>query len=195
MSGKLHASQLTRTEKRKHEFLARLIEKIILNLSDQLLLTGTAVLIAGFSTHCSISVYHFTMISVLAWFALNVHIVTIVVILQYLQDRPVLRNWRAVLMSCMAAFLTTSTIMQGHREWYDSWPHDAQCLINDFTSARIGWSSAGWMYESLGFITAGYLNSIIQTIQGTARSLEQVAPQKTRGSLPQVHRILRNQKR
>ena len=125
---KAHASQLTRTVKSKHEFLARLIEKIILNLSDQLLLTGTAILIAGFSTHCSISVYHFTMISDLAWFASFVHIITIVVLLQYLQDRPVLRNWWAVLMSCMAVLLTVPTILQGHRHWYDSWPYDAQCV-------------------------------------------------------------------
>lgn len=162
---KAHASQLTKTVKRKQEFFAKLIEKIILNLSDQLLLTGTAVLIAGFSTHCSISVYHFTMIGDLAWFASSVHLVTIVVLLKYLQDRPVLRNWRAVLMSCMAVLLTASTILQGHRHWDDSWPYDAQCVFNDLTPARIGGSPAFWMYWSLAFIIAGYLNSIIRLYQ------------------------------
>ena len=162
---KAHASQLTRTVRRNQEFFVRLIEKVILNLSDQLLLTGTAVLIAGFSTHCSISVYHFTMIGDLAWFASNVHFVTIVVLLQNLQARPVLRNWRAVLMSCMAVLLIVSTILQGHRHWHDSWPYDAQCVFSDFTPARIGGSPADWMYGSLAFITAGYLNSIIQLYQ------------------------------
>ena len=162
---KAHASQLTRTVKRKQEFFVRLIGKIILNLSDQLLLTGTAILIAGFSTHCSISVYHFTMISDLAWFASFVHIVTIVVLLQYLQDRPVLRNWRAILMSCMAVLLTVSTILQGHRHWYDSWPYDAQCVFNDFTSATIGGSPAVLMYTSLATIIPGYLTSIFRLYQ------------------------------
>ena len=88
---KAHVSQLPEM-KRKNAIRARFIEKIILNLSDQLLLTGTAILIAGFWTHCSISVYHFAMISDLAWFASNVHLITIVVLSQYLRDRPVLRN-------------------------------------------------------------------------------------------------------
>ena len=63
---KAQLSRLPRTEEREIGFVARFIEKIILNLSDQLLLTGSAVLIAGFWTHCSISVYHFAITSDLA---------------------------------------------------------------------------------------------------------------------------------
>lgn len=70
------------------EFGARVIEKIILNLSDQLLLTGSAVLIAGFWTHCSISVYHFVLVSDLAWFASICHLTTVAVLEDYLRGRP-----------------------------------------------------------------------------------------------------------
>ena len=63
---KAHVPQIPRTVNRRKEFYARFIEKIILNLSDQLLLTGTAILLAGFWTHCSISVYHFAITSDLA---------------------------------------------------------------------------------------------------------------------------------
>ena len=151
--------------KERNEFRARVIEKIILNLSDQLLLTGLAILIAGFWTHCSISVYHFAMISDLAWFASNVHLITIVVLSQYLRDRPVLRNWRAFIMCCMAVFLTASTILQGHRYWYVSWPYDAQCVFNDFTPANVGGLPARWMYVNLALIIIGYLPSIISLYQ------------------------------
>ena len=153
-------SQLPRTVERRKEFYARFFEKIILNLSDQLLLTGTAVLIGGFWTHCSISVYHFAMTSDLAWFASNVHLITLVVLLPYLQDRPILRNWRAVLMGCMAIFLTASTVMQGHRDWYISWPYDAQCVFDELTFANIGGVPARWMYANLAFIVIGYPPSI-----------------------------------
>ena len=161
---KAYVSQLPEVKER-NEFRARVIEKIILNLSDQLLLTGLAILIAGFWTHCSISVYHFAMISDLAWFASNVHLITIVVLSQYLRDRPVLRNWRAFIMCCMAVSLTASTILQGHRSWYVSWPYDAQCVFNDFTPANVGGLPARWMYVNLALIVIGYPPSIIGLYQ------------------------------
>ena len=157
---KAHLSQLPRTVEWE-ELTSRVSEKVILNLSDQLLLTGTAVLIAGFWTHCTISVYHFALTSDLAWFASNVHLITLVVLLEYLQDRPTLRNWRAVLMGCMAIFLTASTIMQGHRDWYNSWPYDAQYVFNDLSFASIGGLPAVWMYVSLALIITGYAPSIV----------------------------------
>lgn len=158
---KAHVPQLPRSVENNQEFFTRVSEKVILNLSDQLLLTGTAVLIAGFWTHCSISVYHFALTSDLAWFASNVHLITLAVLFQYLQDRPVLRNWRAFLMGCMAIFLTASTIMQGHRDWYISWPFDAQCVFNDLTFANVGGEPARWMYANLAFIIIGYPPGIV----------------------------------
>ena len=166
---KTHVPQLPRTVERKKEFFTRVSEKIILNLSDQLLLTGTAVLIAGFWTHCSISVYHFTFASDLAWFASNVHLITLVVRLQYLQDRPVLRNWRVFSMGCMAVLLIASTIMQGHRDWYISWPYDAQCLFNDLTFANVGAEPARGMYATLALIIIGYPQAIAELYQAPRR--------------------------
>ena len=142
-------------------FAARVIEKIILNLSDQLLLTGLAVLIAAFWTHCSISVYHFAISGDLAWFASNVHLITLSVLRQYLRERPVLRNWRVILMTCMAFFLVASTIMQGHQFWYDSWPYEAQCVFNDLKPGNFGGDPAVWMSVDLILIAIGYPLNII----------------------------------
>lgn len=129
------------------EFGARVIEKIILNLSDQLLLIGSAVLIAGFWTHCSISVYHFALVSDLAWFASTCHLTTVAALEKYLRRRPMFRDWRVFLMACMAILLAASTVMQGHRAWYSSshstwlhkesgihWPSDFLC--RDINNAR-----------------------------------------------------------
>lgn len=155
----------SRKATRGQEIWARVIEKIILNLSDQLLLTGLAVLVAGFWTRCSISVYHFAIVSDLAWFASNVHLITLAVLWEYLRDKPVLRNWRALLMACTASLLIASTILQGHRAWYDSWPYDAQCVFNDYTVGSIGGSPARWMYTNLFLIAIDYPPSILRLYQ------------------------------
>ena len=70
MFGKL---QLFKPTDEFRHFWMPVIEKVVLNLSDQQLLTGLSVLIAGFATHCSISAYHFEVVSDLAWFSSNVH--------------------------------------------------------------------------------------------------------------------------
>ena len=109
------------------------------------------------------------MISDLAWFASTVHLITLDVLLPYLQDRPTLRNWRAVLMGCMAIFLAASTIMQGHRDWYLSWPYDAQCVFNGLTTANIGGLPAMGMYANLAFIVIGYPPSIARLYKAPGR--------------------------
>ena len=65
----------------------------------------------------------------------------------------------------MAVFLTASTILQGHRYWYVSWPYDAQCVFNDFTPANVGGIPARWMYINLALIVIGYLPSILGLYQ------------------------------
>ena len=152
--------QILRKPTERRRIAVRVIERMILSLSDQLLLTGLAVLIAGFWIHCSISVYHFTLVSDLAWFASSVHLTTLDTLDKYLRDRPILRNWRVFLMICMAVFLIASTILQGHAAWYISWPYDAQCVFDDFGPTTIGGSPAVQMYVNLLLIGVGYASSI-----------------------------------
>ena len=78
--------------KNKRDFWVSVIEKVVLGLSDQQLLTGLAVLVAGFWTHCSISVYHFAVVNDLAWFSANTHLTTLGLLDGFFQDNPVLRN-------------------------------------------------------------------------------------------------------
>ena len=149
-----------RVSEENREFWVEVIEKIILNISDQQLLTGTAVLIASFWTHCSISVYHFALASDLAWFSANAHLITLPLLARFLERRPVLRNWRVIMIACLAVMLATSSVMQGHRDWYDSWAYNAQCLFDDLLG-NIGGEPAFWMGLNLFFIGYGYPLSII----------------------------------
>ena len=144
----------------KRDFWVPVIEKLVLSLSDQQLLTGLAVLIAAFWTHCTISVYHFAVVNDLAWFSAMVHLITLTVLRDYLLQKPVLRNWRVVLMSTLAILLAASTVMEGHYLWYDGGPYDAQCLFDELIG-NVNGSPKRWMLANLVLICINYPLSII----------------------------------
>ena len=132
----------------KRELWVPVIKKLVLSLSDQQLLTGLAVLIAAFSTHCTISVYHFALVNDLAWFSANVHLITLTVLGKYLSENHVQRDWRVALMVTMGLLLAASTVMEGHYSWFDSWPYDAQCLFDELIG-NIHGSPTYWMIVNL----------------------------------------------
>lgn len=67
------------------------LQKVLLALSDGHLLTGLAILIAGFSQACSITIYHYHAVVYLAWTSSSVHLVTLTISRFYLRNnKPVL---------------------------------------------------------------------------------------------------------
>ena len=87
------------------------LEKFILALSDQQLVTGLAVLIAGFISPCSMSIYHFNIIAALGWFSSTTHLSTLAVLRGYFIEHPRLRNWRVVAMLLVLAPLIIAQIV------------------------------------------------------------------------------------
>lgn len=118
------------------------------------------MLAAGFWTHCSISVYHFSLVNDLAWFSATVHFITLGTLQDYLLARPTLRDWRVALIISMALLLAASTVMEGHYQWYDSRPYNAQCLFDDFLG-NIGGSPRYWMFINILQICIYYPLAII----------------------------------
>lgn len=118
------------SEDRK-EFWRPIIERLILLLSDYQLLFGVAILIAGFWKHCSISVYHFSLVVDLAWFS-NTHMTSLSVLKIYLQERKALRNWRVCIMVMMLVMMLVAIILASNSAWDASQPCPAQCLFNEF---------------------------------------------------------------
>lgn len=150
--------------KSKRDFWVPVIEKVVLGLSDQQILTGLAVLIAGFWTHCSISIYHFALVNDLAWFSANVHLTTLTILKDFFLEKRVLRNWRVILMVALAILLAASTVMEGHYDWFDSWPYNAQCLFDDLIG-NIGGGPRYWMYVNLALICIYYPANIMRLYQ------------------------------
>ena len=87
--------------------------KFILALSDQQLVTGFAVLIAGFVSPCSMSMYHFKIIAALGWFSSTTHLSTLAVLRIYFIEHPRLRNWRVAAMLSVLVFLILAQFVTG----------------------------------------------------------------------------------
>lgn len=144
----------------------------MLNLSDQQLLTGLSILIAGFATHCSISAYHFSIVSDLAWFSSNVHLSTLTVLEKYLLERKGVRNWRVVSMICMGILLIANNAMQGHQAWYESWSFDAQCLFDSLVGNWGGWPGY-WAEVNIALIVVFYPLQILLLFDTTSKFIDE----------------------
>ena len=87
------------------------LEKFILALSDQQLVTGLAVLIAGFVSPYSMSMYHFNIIAALGWFSSTTHLSTLAVLRAYFIEHPRLRDWRVGAMLTVLALLAIAQVV------------------------------------------------------------------------------------
>lgn len=137
------------------EFWQPIMESLISTLSDQQLLVGISILIVGFVKHCSISVYHFSIVRDLAWFSSSTNLNALAVLQVHLVEHPSLRNWRVCLMLVIFVFLITATALSGHRSWFDSWNSPAQCLFDE-TLVKVGGEPAIWMAVNMVLLISGY---------------------------------------
>lgn len=143
------------------KFWQPIMEALVLTLSDQQLLVGIAILVTGYIKHCSISVYHFAVISDLAWFSSNTNLTSLNVLQVYLGEHPSLRNWRICLMLVIFVLLLAALAMEGHRSWYDSWNSPAQCLFKEFL-VKVGGEPGKWMTIQMVLLIYSYTVSMAQ---------------------------------
>jgi hypothetical protein len=77
----------------------RALERFVLVLSDQQMVTGVAIFVIGYSQHCSMSSYHFFIIVALGWFSSTTHLSTLTVLQNYFKEFPALKYIRLVGMT------------------------------------------------------------------------------------------------
>ena len=70
------------------------LNKFTTVLSDQFIVTGTALLITAYAQACKISIYHFQMITWLAWIASASHQLTLTTMRSYLQETRTVLYYR-----------------------------------------------------------------------------------------------------
>lgn len=160
---------LVRIDEKQMAFWRPVMERVVLSLSDQQLIAGLSILTAGFLKHCSISVYHFSLVGDLAWFSCNVHMTTLNLLNSHLRARPTLRNSRVFLMTVMLIMMLAATVLQGHRDWYDSYNCDAQCMFDNLLG-NISGSPAYWMKINICMLVYGYGGSFLCLYEGLSNA-------------------------
>lgn len=149
--------QLDPGEKRKRDRARRSkgLERFVLALSDQQLVTGLAVLIAGYTNRCSRSFYHFQIIAVLGWFSSTTHLSTLAVLRAYLIDHPRVRDWRVTAMLAIFGLLVVS--QAGTFSPNDS-SLPMQCVFKDFAPKGLNFLSIINLTLVILFLCVSYAN-------------------------------------
>ena len=86
--------------------------------SDQQIITGIAILAAGYSKRCTISVYHYHVVVYLAWMSSSTHLVTLTVLRNFLRKAPSIRTWRIIGMSALFVMLFVALVPTGATSWF-----------------------------------------------------------------------------
>ncbi|KFZ04171.1 hypothetical protein V502_10354 [Pseudogymnoascus sp. VKM F-4520 (FW-2644)] len=131
------------------------LRKATLVLSDQQLLTGVAMAIAGLIKHCEITQYHFNTVINLVLAATIAHSMTFSFIADYTSENSFFRIWRALAMLLLGALCMGIFIVTGNNNWLSVYGLPAQC---GYDNLRDGFSppatiSLGLLYW---FLIRGY---------------------------------------
>ncbi|KAH7007128.1 hypothetical protein EDB80DRAFT_777719 [Ilyonectria destructans] len=171
-----------RIQKRlKHPDLwANCLYDMVISLSDQQLATGFAILVSGLIGlgNGSITIYHFSTVTGLAWFSSNTHLLSLLVVHSYAdsvkyfspkRDDPKLRylsrqaiNWiRIILMSSMAILLLFCSWVSAYENWENEYNCPAKCTLG---SAH-GGKPLMWMRVDFFYVFYNYGPGILSLIR------------------------------
>jgi hypothetical protein len=141
-------------------------------MSDQQLVTGTALLIVAFyqlpMENGHITVYHFSIVSDLAWFSSSVHLTACFMLSDYLIKQPALKFWRAIWMLILGGFLLAAVIISSHQDWYDRFSCPADCLKQTLKGNIVD-TNKSWLIAYVLFIVYGYTAALVPLFAPTKR--------------------------
>ncbi|WPH05124.1 Hypothetical protein R9X50_00802600 [Acrodontium crateriforme] len=105
--------------KGKHPHIHAGIRKAVLSLSDQQIVTGIAIMGAGFQglRTGSISTYHFQIVLYLAWMSSSVHLSALTLLRPFLMDHKGVKTWRLVGMLVLLVLLFIGLVPTVSNDW------------------------------------------------------------------------------
>lgn len=124
-----HGPDKKRTVARKHRMTG--LQSLLFALSDQQLVIGIAIMVAGLIHPCSRSVYHFDIIAALGWFSSITHLSSLTVLRDYLINHPRTRDLRVIGMLSVfsllivfqiGTFSTQDNSLPIKCMWFSFWP-------------------------------------------------------------------------
>lgn len=152
----------------KHKRRTQIILGFVTVLSDQQLVTGVAILIAGLASRCRISFYEFNIVTYLAYFATFTHALSLRVLQSHLFVRKLVRDCRVVFTVAFLAMFSFSFVINTVSTNFDDVINDetlnvgnvVQCL---FEASRFGKTVQFDMVESiviLGMLLFNHVEAI-----------------------------------
>jgi hypothetical protein len=151
------------TSHHHREHLQKFCQDFLLTLSDQQLVTGLAILIAGWLNHKTLTVYEFEMASDLAWMSSDVHLLTVGQLRGFFEKNPHAKYWRSTGIISTFLLLFVANFYRGHFEWFSKFRHPVRCLLDDInrSPANIHGSAALNMSIWAVFLVYSYVTGIL----------------------------------
>jgi hypothetical protein len=170
----------------RRERIAECLRDVITSLSDTQLVTGIAILVAALKKlgDGSITIYHFNIVTDLAWFSSNTHILSLLVVRSFSDSaKPQARKtdgsstkfvvWlmiqlpsfiRAALMLVLAVLLFYASWVAGYQHWYDDLRCPANCILNSSIWRQSGLPKR-WMAVNFFYILWSYPIALLMLIR------------------------------
>jgi len=146
---------------KRMEMKVKTLERFILTLSDQQLVTGLAILIAGLFKLCTISYWEFLIVVSLAWFSSTTHLSTLVVLRKYFLHHKAVRNWRVAGMLIMLVLLFFSVLSQEGLPPDYQFSAPMECVYINMSQGLA--NSGGYMVPIiLVFLVFAYSNQLVK---------------------------------
>lgn len=170
------------------------LREVVVALSDQQIVTGIAIMSAGFQgLRSEISVYHFQIVLYLAWMSSSVHLSAITFLASFLRDNKGILIWRLCGMMTLFAMLVIGLVPTISNDWgifeWDGmvpgrtgWAIRANCFWGKLYDDGVGPDaplgfiilifSYVWKVGSLfPAMTAAYYNRVRGPLEGTMLSI------------------------
>lgn len=128
--------------------------------SDQQVITGAAIIIAGLSQHCTIVQYHFALVYFLGYMALSTHQMSAVIAHALLLESPCMRFWRGLWILGMYALMIAAVCVFFSDDFLGEYGLLTQCAF-DFGGLR--WT--GFNRAALALMILIYCFGIIDTMR------------------------------
>ncbi|CZR61590.1 uncharacterized protein PAC_11487 [Phialocephala subalpina] len=131
------------------------LEKIVLTLSDQQLVTGPAMIVAALVQHCQLSCYEFQVVSSVAYLAATTHLTTLTILRQYFRENKRARDLRAIGMSLNLVLLSYCLVISTASYGVDG-SASVQCIMSNLPSTGAN------AFIAIAFLAVNYAQSFAQ---------------------------------
>lgn len=145
-------------------YLDARLTKCILAMSDLQLATGLALLISGYTQlPCGLSVYHWSIISRLAWFSSLTHLSCLTLLRNYLHNNRAERQWRLLFMLILVIMLVTAMASTGGAGLADPASNEyAICSFSIYGHREVYVNRFGSMIILICLVLLGFVFRVIK---------------------------------